>query len=493
MRGIASSALDPRFFLGTSNPWTEHNLPEDEDVSGPNFGVPGGTGSYSSALSPTPAGPTLEGTQEYKDYLDTGSKLRSALQPNQVSMPRAIIGSLLSRRNPMLGSVITGDFQRQRQIQPLEQQFGLLGNIIAQNRAMQKGNLDLQNVQSEIQGRRDLADFHKGMLNVRENPPAKGLPEQDVDYLQSQINPDTNKPYTLHEAYAKSLETVADNKADTKGGQLTDLDIGGQNHKVLINSKDGTIIRDLGRSKLPIPPAAAAEHDLEPVMAYDKSGRPHIIPKSEATAPGSGYSNVIKASDKDLNDAKTHAVVLNDMQSKLNDVVSSADALDQGNAQRAIISSVLSHAEPGMINDSLKRLALSGATSKTKEYIQSVLSLKESGLGLPKELTGGSRTSDIQSSALFQTLPGGASANSQYALSQAKKFQGNLDRLRQRVPSVRGMEEIAPHPALAGGATSGGQSQGSKAPAGATHIVPGPDGKNHYTNAQGTVDLGVAP
>jgi hypothetical protein len=30
-------------------------------------------------------------------------------------------------------------------------------------------------------------------------------------------------------------------------------------------------------------------------------------------------------------------------------------------------------------------------------------------------------------------------------------------------------------------------------PTGATHIVPGPDGKNHYTNAQGTVDLGVAP
>jgi len=120
MRGMASSALDPRFFLATSNPWTDHSLPEDEDSSGPNFGVPGGTGSYSSALSPSPAGPTLEGTQEYKDYLDTGSKLRSALQPNQVTMPRAIIGSLLSRRNPMLGSVITGDFQRQRQIQPLD-------------------------------------------------------------------------------------------------------------------------------------------------------------------------------------------------------------------------------------------------------------------------------------------------------------------------------------------------------------------------------------
>lgn len=31
------------------------------------------------------------------------------------------------------------------------------------------------------------------------------------------------------------------------------------------------------------------------------------------------------------------------------------------------------------------------------------------------------------------------------------------------------------------------------APSGATHIVPGRDGKNHYTNEQGTVDLGIAP
>jgi len=38
-----------------------------------------------------------------------------------------------------------------------------------------------------------------------------------------------------------------------------------------------------------------------------------------------------------------------------------------------------------------------------------------------------------------------------------------------------------------------GGTQANKPPAGATHIVPGPDGKRHYTNAQGTVDYGVAP
>ena len=41
------------------------------------------------------------------------------------------------------------------------------------------------------------------------------------------------------------------------------------------------------------------------------------------------------------------------------------------------------------------------------------------------------------------------------------------------------------------GILSGGPG-GGQPPAGATHKVPGPDGKNHWTNAQGTVDLGIA-
>ena len=44
-----------------------------------------------------------------------------------------------------------------------------------------------------------------------------------------------------------------------------------------------------------------------------------------------------------------------------------------------------------------------------------------------------------------------------------------------------------------GTSTANSQARQSAPPAGATHIVPGPDGKNHYTNDAGTVDLGVAP
>jgi hypothetical protein len=154
------------------------------DMTPPDLGatVPG-AGSVSSALSPSPAGPTLEGTQEYKDYLDTGSKLRSALQPNQVSMPRAIIGSLLSRRNPMLGSVITGDFQRNRQIQPLEQQYGLLGDMIKNNRAMQMQDLNMKNIGSEITERGRGNDIRQQIADTKETPPAKSAEEQTFKSL----------------------------------------------------------------------------------------------------------------------------------------------------------------------------------------------------------------------------------------------------------------------------------------------------------------------
>lgn len=301
MRGIASSALDPRFFLGTSNPWTEHNLPEDEDVSGPNFGVPGGTGSYSSALSPSPAGPTLEGTQEYKDYLDTGSKLRAALQPNQVSMPRAIIGSLLSRRNPMLGSVITGDFQRNRQIQPLEQQFGLLGNMIANNRAMENQRIANEKSQAET-------GYYNAHSQQLLNPPLKPK-EEDWSVAPNVLGPN-GEPVQIEKNSGQMrisplAGTSVKDAADTKGGQLTDLDIGGQNHKVLINQKDGTIIKDLGRSKLPNNSGNEGTWALDedpttgkPVMFNSKTGQTREAPP-----------NIAKAGTKAKADAATEKLI----------------------------------------------------------------------------------------------------------------------------------------------------------------------------------------
>src|SRR6266568_5208324 len=177
---MSSRAMSPMFFK--KNPWAM----DDSELTAPidMAPVPGSTGSVSSALSPAPAGPSLQGTDEFQQYTDVGNKLRQALQPNQVSMPRALIGALFARRNPMLSSVITGDYQRQKQIQPLEQQFGLLGNIIAQNRAMQKGDLDLQNTRSEITERGRSNDIRQQVAETKEAPPAKTPTERDIEYLQ---------------------------------------------------------------------------------------------------------------------------------------------------------------------------------------------------------------------------------------------------------------------------------------------------------------------
>jgi hypothetical protein len=215
---------------------------------------------------------------------------------------------------------------------------------------------------------------------------------------------------------------------------------------------------------------AQAAKSSKPVLAFDKDNKAHVLSMGDAQA--AGYTGITEATPKQIDDAKTHTVVLNDMQTKLNDVVSSRAALDQGPVQRAIISKVLSHAEPGMINDWMKSSALSGATDQTKQYIQSVLSLKESALGLPKEITGGSRTSEIQGNALFQTLPSGSSVDSKYALDQAKKFQANIDRLHERVPEVRGLQSTAPHADLSGKSQGGGGLIYGLDPQGKLHSAP---------------------
>jgi len=49
----------------------------------------------------------------------------------------------------MLGSVITGDFQRNRQIQPLEQRLACWDNMIANNRSMENQRIANEKSQAE--------------------------------------------------------------------------------------------------------------------------------------------------------------------------------------------------------------------------------------------------------------------------------------------------------------------------------------------------------
>jgi hypothetical protein len=197
-----------------------------------------------------------------------------------------------------------------------------------------------------------------------------------------------------------------------------------------------------------------SEKGTEVVRGFSKDGRPVLT--SAADAKTQGLTKITKATDKDIDSARTHTVVLNDMQAKLNDVVASSTALNQSEGQRAIIAKALSDTKNGTFDSLIRAGALSKATDATKNYIQSVLSLRESALGLPKEITGGSRVSEVQSSALWATLPSASSLDSKYALGQAKKFQANIDRLWKRVDDYQGLPHEAPAAELAGGGAAAG-------------------------------------
>jgi hypothetical protein len=256
----------------------------------------------------------------------------------------------------------------------------------------------------------------------------------DGTILKLSTDPKTNK--TIAEPVYKG-----DPKVET---DIIKRQVGGQLRNVLINKGTGADIRDLGVTKEG--GDAAGEHAMNPVIAYDDKGQAHLV--SEGEAASLGLKNPMKATDKQFDDAQQHTSVLNDLQAKLNDVASHRGALDQNVAQRGIIAKALADNKNTTYESLLKAGLLDGASDPTIDYIQSVLSLRESALGLPKELTGGSRVSEVQASALWATLPSAGSLNSKYALQQTQRFQQNIDRLRKKVPQVKGNSPEQPLPEL---------------------------------------------
>jgi hypothetical protein len=255
----------------------------------------------------------------------------------------------------------------------------------------------------------------------------------DGTVLKLSTDPKTNK--TIAEPVYKG-----DPKVET---DIIKRQVGGQLRNVLINKGTGADIRDLGVTK---EGGDAGEHAMNPVIAYDDKGQAHLV--SEGEAASLGLKNPMKATDKQFDDAQQHTSVLNDLQAKLNDVASHRGALDQNVTQRGIIAKALADNKNTTYESLLKAGVLDDASDPTIDYIQSVLSLRESALGLPKELTGGSRVSEVQASALWATLPSAGSLNSKYALQQTQRFQQNIDRLRKKVPQVKGNSPEQPIPEL---------------------------------------------
>ena len=256
----------------------------------------------------------------------------------------------------------------------------------------------------------------------------------------------------------------------------------------------GQSLKDLGRSKedKQESPTAALQKEKageRVVLAYDKNGRAHLLSKNDADAEG--MEHITAAKSDDIDKAKTHHVVLNTLQTQLNSVVDSSKALDQNIFQRGIIAKALSHPTQSTVDELFRAAALTGATEETKRYVQAVIALREAGLALPKEITGGSRVSEVQASALWATMPSAGSLDSKYAINQSKKFQKDIDRLRERAPDVRGLSIVDPDDAI----KSKGDEKQHKVGEGAPQPPPGkvvvndPQGQPHFVNANAVDDF----
>jgi hypothetical protein len=154
-----------------------------------------------------------------------------------------------------------------------------------------------------------------------------------------------------------------------------------------------------------------------------------------------------------LDKATDHATVLNEMQARLNSAAQAAGMFNFDDlGQKSIVIQALQQVEQSypdkvlgipimdFVAKNLKQLGLSGATPETREYVIDLLSLRESMLGLPKEITGGSRQMQSSIEALYATLPGGETPDRKWAMKQFRTVQSIMDRLRgTRVPIIEGM------------------------------------------------------
>jgi|ERR1039457_6575740 hypothetical protein len=78
---------------------------------------------------------------------------------------------------------------------------------------------------------------------------------------------------------------------------------------------------------------------------------------------------------------------------------------------------------------------------QARNYVTSVLSLREASMGLQRVLTGTARSNESQINALQATLPG-FEVDSGLVRQKLGAFTQNIDMLRQGIPRLPGMDVV---------------------------------------------------
>jgi hypothetical protein len=272
-------------------------------------------------------------------------------------------------------------------------------------------------------------------------------------------------------------------------GQKTLFDYGqdgqGPNHGIWLMSKNYEPIKQIatvsetGRSVAAARIQAQTQNNLiksasAPVYAYDPTAKQTVL-TTMGDARNGGMQAIRGVKETDIRNDMHDTRVLNDVAVKSNNLMDSSAALDQNQNQRDMINWAMSQAEKdnqfkvgafgttfptGWFNTLLNSGNMSGATQLTKDYVVSVLSLREAAMGMQKVLTGSARANEAQIAALQATVPG-LETNSALARQKLAAFTQNVDMLRQGLPRMPGIDVVPVKGPRAAGAASGSQPTGS--------------------------------
>ena len=433
---------------------------------------------------PTPYQQRQQDLQNFERIHQFASQWES--QKQELAYRQALLGQLQDNR------------QFQSQMQPLQLQHEQLAN--------QSLQYQVQNQQQTIHPAISAADLQ-----------SLGLPQSIAQQFGGQK---LNSPDLQSLIQMSSLAASA-NKTFDYG-----RDGSGANHGIWLVDRQYNPIKQLspisetGRSTALAKAQIAAMGKLAATgYAFDPSTNQTVL-TSGAEAQQKGFIAFRPVKETDIRKDTLDSKILNDVAVKSNNVMKASLALDQDEEQRGVIAWAIDTASKDQqfkvgafgtqipsqwFNNLLNSASMTRASQQTKDYIISVLSLREASMGMQRLLTGSARSNESQIQALQATLPG-LETDSGLALQKMQNFTQNLDMLRQGLPKLPGItsvplmnpstQPIEPGQSINAPLPSGFQAPSAQAPDNSTstaYISPTAYQPDHPIVTQGARMLNQSP
>lgn len=191
-----------------------------------------------------------------KHLTDASQRLESAFSAPHSGTARQIFGALLSRRNPGLGGLVSGETQRNRSIEQAQEDYGIAAGQLTAARTQQNQLVENNLKTAQTQKASADADYATKHASVIENPPPKATPEEMAmqDYIKQGKTP--------AQAYAQVQQDKQDTKPDKTIGKPSEEDKALGDYLQGHNLPDTPANRDRARSVLKTRDKPAKDPDL---------------------------------------------------------------------------------------------------------------------------------------------------------------------------------------------------------------------------------------